>query len=73
MSGTMMQHGARVPIEVLKFNSRVLFSSEKSFTLSPPIQTGTSKKEVSYFLVKSHKKCYWDHCPRSMVLYVFSF
>ena len=37
---TMMHHGARVPIEVLKFNSRVLFSSEKSFTLSLPIQTG---------------------------------
>ena len=50
MSGTMMYHSARVPIEVLKFNSCVLFSSEKSFTLSLPIQTGNEYERGLAFL-----------------------
>ena len=55
----MMQHGARVPIEFCQFNSLVLFSSEKRFTLSlaffVPIQIGNEQEgglvllsEVSY-------------------------
>ena len=50
MSGTMMHHGARVPVEVLKFNSLVLFSSEKSFTLSLPIQIGNELERGLVFL-----------------------
>ena len=73
MSGTMMYHGARVPIEVSSSIPSFCFQAKRASHLVFPYRLATSKKEISYFLVKSHAKFYWEHCPRSMVLYVFSF
>ena len=66
MSGTMMHHGARVPVEVLKFNSLVLFSSEKSFTLSLPIQIGNELERGLVFLSEVSCKILLE--PLSLVL-----
>ena len=54
MSGTMMHHGAKVPIATFQFNSIVLFSSEKRFTLSMayfvPIRIGNEQRRGLLFL-----------------------
>ena len=49
MSRTMMHHGAKVLIATFQFKYLVLFSSEKSFTLSLACVDGsvTCKEEVS--------------------------
>ena len=54
MSGTMMHHGAKVPIATFQFNSLVLFSSEKRFPLSlayfVPIRIGNEQGRGLIFL-----------------------
>ena len=57
MSGTMMQHGAKVPIATFQFKSLVLFSSEKRFTLSltcfVPIRIGNEQGSLMRNLMRA--------------------